>query len=129
MKIINNNVKWIMLVSGVLTCSMIFAAISPQAALQTTFGAKLDGPLADLVVRSWGMLITLMGAMLIYAAFNPVYRKLVLTVAGLGKLFFIILILTYGYTQQAMLTVIFDSLMVLIYLSYLLTARGDESSS
>ena len=118
-----------MLVSGVLTCSMIFAAISPQAALQTTFGAKLDGPLADLVVRSWGMLITLMGAMLIYAAFNPVYRKLVLTVAGLGKLFFIILILTYGYTQQAMLTVIFDSLMVLIYLSYLLTARGDESSS
>lgn len=124
MKIINNNMKWIMLVSGALTFTMIFAAISPQAALQTTFGASLNDPLADLVVRSWGALITLQGAMLIYAAYKPAYRPLVLSVAGLGKLFFVSLVLMYGYGQQAMLTVIFDSLMVVIYASYLMSVRS-----
>ena len=50
-------IKWIMLVSGVLTCTMIFAAIAPQAALRSTFGATLEGPLAEIVVRNWGALI------------------------------------------------------------------------
>ena len=30
--------KWIMLLSGVLTSTMIYAAIAPDAALQSTFG-------------------------------------------------------------------------------------------
>ena len=58
-------IKWIMLVSGALTCTMVYAAIAPQAALRATFGETLQGPLAEIVVRNWGALITLMGAMLI----------------------------------------------------------------
>ena len=57
--------KWIMLVSGVLTCTMFYAAIAPQAALRSTFGDELEGPVAEIVVRNWGVLITLMGGMLI----------------------------------------------------------------
>ncbi|MDH5183190.1 MAG: hypothetical protein OEX12_04805 [Gammaproteobacteria bacterium] len=127
MNLIINNMKWIILVSGVLTCTMLYAVISPQAALLTTFGETLAGPLADMVVRSWGALIVLMGIMLIYAAYKPMYRQLVLTVAGISKLFFISLILAYGYGQHAMLTVLFDGFMVLIYFSYLITVRGGES--
>ena len=76
-------IKWIMLVSGALTCTMIYAAIAPQAALRSSFGAALDGPLAEIVVRNWGALIALVGAMLIYGAFNPATRPLVLTIAGI----------------------------------------------
>ena len=75
--------KWIMLVSGALTSSMIYAAVAPEAALRSTFGETLQGPLAEIVVRNWGALIALVGAMLIYGAFHPASRPLVLTVPGL----------------------------------------------
>ena len=38
MRIVVANIKWIMLASGALTCTMIYAAIAPQAALRGTFG-------------------------------------------------------------------------------------------
>ena len=47
------HIRWIMLVSGVLTATMIYAAIAPEAALRATFGETLDGPLAQVVVRNW----------------------------------------------------------------------------
>jgi cbb3-type cytochrome oxidase subunit 1 len=54
-----------MLVSDALTCSMIYAAIAPQAALRSSFGDSLKGPVAEIVVRNWGALVMLVGAMLI----------------------------------------------------------------
>ena len=48
-----SSMKWIMLLSGVLTSTMIYAAIAPDAALQSTFGETLTGPLAQIVVRNW----------------------------------------------------------------------------
>lgn len=53
------SMKWIMLVSGGLTCTMLYAAVAPQPALQSTFGESIDGPVADIVVRNWGVLIAL----------------------------------------------------------------------
>jgi len=64
MTVLARNIKWIMIISGALTCTMAYAAISPQAALRSTFGEELSGPVADIVVRNWGVLITLMGCML-----------------------------------------------------------------
>ena len=92
MNFVAANIKWIMLLSGALTCTMVYAAIAPQAALRATFGETLEGPLADIVVRNWGALIALVGAMLIYGAFNPAVRSLALTVAGASKLVFIALV-------------------------------------
>jgi len=44
MQLINNNMKWIMLISGALTFTMVFAAIFPQLALNSMFGSSLEGP-------------------------------------------------------------------------------------
>ena len=60
------SMRWIMLVSGALTATMVQAAFTPDAALQSTFGEAVGGPLAHLVVRNWGALIALVGGMLIY---------------------------------------------------------------
>ena len=118
--------KWIMLVSGVLTCTMLYAAIAVQAALGSTFGETLEGPLAEIVVRNWGALVALVGAMLIYGAFNPPGRPLILTVAGLSKLIFIGLVLAHGtryLEHQVGLAIAIDLAMVALFIGYLISVR------
>ncbi len=124
--------KGIMLVSGALTCMMIYAAIAPQAALRSTFGVALEGPLAEIVVRNWGALIFLVGGMLIYGAFNPPMRPLVLTVAGLSKLTFIGLVLVYGTPYlgyQAAVSIVVDLVMVVLFTCYLFSLRGRATAA
>jgi nucleoside recognition membrane protein YjiH len=121
------NMKWIMVVCGLLTSTMIYAAISPAKALESTFGESLSGPLAELIVRNWGVLIAMGGGMLIYAAFRPVVRPLVLIFTGLGKSFFIAMVLQQGgqfLQHQAGIAVVTDSLMVLLFVWYLLASRN-----
>jgi hypothetical protein len=124
--------KWVMLVSGALTLTMLQAAIAPSSALRATFGETLEGPLAEIVVRNWGALIALVGAMLIYGAFHPQVRKLVLVIAGLSKAIFITLILTFG-TQylghQAGVAIVVDSIMVLLFIAYLVATRHERTAA
>jgi len=122
-----HNMRWIMLVSGVLTATMVQAAITPDSALQSNFGETVSGPLAHLVVRNWGALIALVGGMLIYGAFNPLQRSLVLIVAGVSKVIFIALVLSEGaryLSYQAGVAVAVDSVMVVLFAWYLLAARS-----
>jgi hypothetical protein len=119
-------IKWVMLVSGALTFTMVYAAIAPHAALRSTFGESLEGPLAEIVVRNWGVLIALVGAMLVYGAFNPPVRKLVLVVAGLSKLAFIGLVLNFGsryLAGQLAVSIGVDLVMVALFAWYLFTSR------
>jgi hypothetical protein len=124
--------KWVMLVSGALTLTMVQAAIAPNSALRGTFGETLEGPLAEIVVRNWGALIALVGAMLIYGAFKPHVRELVLVVAGLSKIIFITLILTFG-TQylghQAGVAIAVDSVMVLLFIAYLFATNHAKTAA
>lgn len=118
-------IKVIMLIAGVLTSTMLYAAVAPQAALESTFGEGVDGPVAEIVVRNWGALIGLVGAMLIYGAYHPPSRQLVLTVAGLSKVVFIGLVLSHGARylgHQAGIAVVVDSLFVLLFGAYLVAA-------
>lgn len=126
------SMKWIMLVSGALTCTMLAAAIAPQAALLGTFGETLNGLVANIVVRNWGVLIGLMGGMLIYGAFYPVVRPLVLIVAGISKVAFVTLILSVGRQflgYQAGIAVVSDVIQVSLFVGYLLgSAKTDQAS-
>jgi cbb3-type cytochrome oxidase subunit 1 len=120
------NIHRVMLVSGILTLTMVYAALAPEAALQSNFGESLDGPVADLVVRNWGALIGLMGAMLIYAANKPDLRPLALAVAGASKAIFIALVLSHGsrfLAYQAGVAIIVDLVWVVVFAMYLLAAR------
>jgi hypothetical protein len=106
---------------------LFYAAIAPQAALRSTFGESLDGQLAEMIVRNWGALITLVGAMQIYGAFNAPNRSLILTVSSISKLTFISLVLLYGRQylgQQAGVAIAIDAIMVILFISYLI---GDRS--
>jgi hypothetical protein len=126
MNFIRSNIKWIMLAGGVLTCTMALAIVAPQLALQRTFGTSLEGPLAEVVVRSWGMLVTLVGAMLIYAAYRPVHRPLVLLVAAVSKAALLLLIAGPGrdFAATATPVIVADGLMVVLFIIYLLSIKA-----
>ena len=122
--------KGIMLVAGVLTCTMVYAVIAPQAALQSTFGDTLHGPLPEIVVRNWGALITLVGAMLLWGAFHPPSRPLVLAVAATSKIVYILLVVAQGtryLSQQANVGIAIDAVMVVLFVAYLVATRSDAS--
>ena len=120
------NIHRIMILSGVLTMTMVYAALAPEAALRSTFGESVSGPVADIVVRNWGALIALVGAMLIYGARKPAVRPLALTVAGASKAIFIALVLSHGgrfLGYQAGLAVAVDFVWVVVFATYLLAVR------
>jgi hypothetical protein len=120
------NIHRIMIVSGVLTLTMFYAAIAPEAALRSTFGEALTGPVAEVVVRNWGALIALVGAMLIYGARKPAVRPMTLVVAGASKAIFIALVLSQGARflgRQAGIAVAVDLMWVVVFAAYLVMVR------
>jgi len=122
-------VKGVMIVSGLLTMSMLFVAIDPAGGLAQSFGPAaggvlgepLPGPIAEIIVRNWGGLIALYGAALVYAAFVPAVRSLVLVLAITGKAFFISLVVTSidVSTSPVLVAVIADSVMIVLFLAFL----------
>lgn len=126
MTILEQSIKWVMLASGLLTSTMFYAAVAPEAALRSSFGESIDGPVAQIVVRNWGVLIGLMGLLLIYGAFHVPARRLALVVAGFSKIAFIALVLSLGqqFLQfQVGVAIAIDAVMVTLFAVYLLTAR------
>jgi hypothetical protein len=56
------NIHRIMMVSGLLTSTMVHAAVAPEAAFRSTFGEDISGPAASIVVRNWRALIAADGS-------------------------------------------------------------------
>ena len=130
MSIIIRHIKGIMLVSGALTSTMLLAALAPATALHSTFGDTLSGPLAELVVRNWGVLIGIIGVMLMYGAVDPQYRRVSLVMAIVSKVAFIALVLSNGarfLAYGAGTAVLVDSVMVATFVAYLIATRRPAS--
>jgi hypothetical protein len=127
MNILAKQIKWIMLMSGLLTCTMLEAVFTPEAAVAKLFGESLQGPLVHMVIRSWGALITLIGLMLVYAAFNSQYRRFAAVVAACSKLMFVSLVLSVGnpYLGHAAWVIGFDAAVAIVLLVYVLTSAGN----
>jgi hypothetical protein len=124
-----SNFKWLMLVAGVLTCTMLIGLFSPASSLQSNFGDTVESNSTAIIVRNWAALIGLMGIMLIYGAFHPPVRRFALIIAGLSKLIFIILVLALGreYLNFGVGTAeIIDSILVILFSVYLLLSRSDK---
>ena len=86
----------------------------------------LNGDLANVIVRNWGFLVTGLGILLIYGAYNPQYRSLILIIASASKTVFIVSFISYGYLEEAALAIITDSIIVLFSVFYLLNLRNSE---
>lgn len=116
----------IMVVSGLLTLTMLYATFAPAAAVQSFFGETPEGAFASIIVPNWGVLIGLMGALLIYGAFHPPSRKLALVVAGASKVAFVGLILAQGdrYLSGLGTAIIIDSVMIVLFAAYVVFGKA-----
>ena len=119
-------IKAIMLVSGIFTLGMLYAFFAPFAALRTLFGESLggalEGPVANMVVRNWGALIALVGAMIVYGAFHPAVRRFVLATTALSKVVFIWLVIAGGSQflgHPIAVAALIDVVVVLLFAVYL----------
>ena len=126
MRFFVDNFKWLMLISGLLTCTMFLGLFSPSTSIQSNFGEAMPGPPSEIIVRNWGALIGLVGIMLIYGAFVEPVRRFALVIAGLSKAIFITLVLLYGKQYLgfgAGTAVVADTIMIVLYAAYLLMSR------
>ena len=130
-KLIAKNIKWIMLVSGVLTSTLLLAAIATDSALRMIFGETLEGPLSDIIVRNWGVLVGIVGMLLIYGAFNEHVRKLVLVLATTSKVAFVGLILAFGsnYLSKVWTSIAIDTLFIVLFVVYLLGEMNTQDTA
>jgi hypothetical protein len=119
------NIKWVMLVSGVLTFTMFYGLFAPEAALESMFGASFDGTLESIIVRSWCALVGLIGAILIYGALNEKSRVFSISVAAVSKVIFVSLVMIYGqeYLGKVGLAIAMDCVVITFTVLYLVALR------
>src|SRR5215468_3532234 len=82
-----SSIGWILVASGIITAGAGLAAILfPHLFLRLGFG--VESPISTLVsfVRHWGVLIFLVGALIVYSAYDPTVRAPVLAAAAIEKL-------------------------------------------
>ena len=131
MNFIIKNIKWAMLVSGVLTFTMFYGLFAPQAALESVFGASFSGALEDVVIRSWSALVGVMGAILIYGFFSQKNRVFALSVVAFCKIVFVSLVFLYGreFLGSAAPAIAMDCIVIILTGVYLFAVRMQRSTA
>ena len=131
MNFIIKKVKWVILVSGVLTLTMFYGLFAPQAALESMFGAWFNGTLENIVIRSWSVLVGLIGVILIYGFFSQKNRVFSISVAAFNKLVFVSLVLLYGqeFPGKAAPSIAMDCIVIFFLGAYLFAVRTQRSTA
>jgi len=117
----------VLVVSGLLTLTMLQFVFAPTRSQRSTYGEALEGPLADVVVRGWGLLISLTGGMLVWAAFHPETRPLAVGVAVISKVFYMGSLVAKGgrfLKGFAGVTVLVDAVMVALLVTGLMAGHA-----
>lgn len=125
MNFIIKNIKWVMLVSGILTFTMFYGLFAPQAALESMFGASFNGTLENIIIRSWSALVGLIGTILIYGFFSQENRVFSISVAAFSKIVFVSLLLLYGqeFLGKAAPAIAIDCVVIILSGVYLFAVR------
>jgi hypothetical protein len=114
----------ILIVTGIVTAGAAVVAVFPIQILKFIFGtAPADAP-AELIARHWGLLVSLVGCLLIYASYHPQARFPIMIAAIVEKLAIGALVLTSPLRGRlaAMIVISADALMAFLYVAILASA-------
>lgn len=113
---------WIIAASGVVTAGAGFIAfLAPQLFLRLGFGVEgLQGSMV-FFVRHWGVLISVVGALIVYSIGAPAVRTPVLMAAVVEKFALGLLIFLGPVRRTSVMTAaaIGDGLFAILYVAYL----------
>jgi hypothetical protein len=114
-------IELILIVTGALTAIALLQFIAPAPVLSMIYGKAPTDEVGLAVARHWGLLVFLVGALLIYAAFHPQVRSAVMVVAVIEKAALGLGIFSTSLRTRPAAAAIAagDSLIALIYVLYL----------
>ena len=117
---IAENIQLILIVFGVATLGAIVQFFAPRPMLKLMYGMETYEPTTLFLARHWGLLIFLVGALLVFSAYDSRMRDPVLVVASLEKIVFAAFIFFAPVKRTSVATVaaIGDSSFVVLYLLY-----------
>jgi len=84
------HIELILLITGLATAGAVVLFVAPVTMLKMLFGQAPADALSLLIARHWGLLVFLVGALLVYAAYHPETRVPTLVVAIAEKAAFAI---------------------------------------
>jgi hypothetical protein len=116
-------IELILFLTGLATAGALALSLAPVTMMKMLFGQAPSDTLSLLVVRHWGLLVGLVGALLIYAAYHAEVRVPTLTVAIAEKAAIAIGLLISPFRRRAAVLVmaLADASMAFIYLLYLVS--------
>ena len=118
---IGAHIDLILIATGALTAVAILQFIAPVSMLRFIYDEAPKEASSLALARHWGLLIFLIGALLIYAAFHPVVRGPAVLVAAIEKIALGVGVLGTSLRHQpvAAAIAIGDSVIALVYVIYL----------
>src|SRR5229473_5234753 len=114
-------IEWILLLTGLATAGALVLFVAPVTMMKMLFGQAPSDALSLLIVRHWGLLVCLVGALLIYAAYHAEVRVPTLIVAIVEKAAFALgmFISPFRRRPAVLVVALADAVMASVYLMYL----------
>jgi hypothetical protein len=110
----------ILLVSGIFTALALIICLFPNRFLKTVFNLEKIPAVYVFITRHWGLLVSLFGFFLIYAAFNEPVREVAMILASISKVVFAGMVM-FGPLKQSRVFVrlaTFDAIIVALFALY-----------
>jgi hypothetical protein len=115
-------IEWILLITGLATAGALVLFLAPVPMLKTLFGQAPSDALSLLIARHWGLLVGLVGALLVYAAYHAEIRVSTLVVAIIEKVVIALgmFISPFHRRTPVLVMALADAGMTAVYLMYLI---------
>jgi hypothetical protein len=112
----------ILLITGLATTGALALFVAPISVMKVVFGQAPSDALSLLIVRHWGLLVCLVGALLVYAAYHADFRVPTMIVAIVEKAAIAlgVFISPFRRRPSVVLIALADGSMATVYLMYLI---------
>jgi hypothetical protein len=119
---IATHITFILLVTGLLTMGALTMFIMPSPMLRLFFGVVSPDEATRIVARHWGLLVTLVGALLVLSAYHPALQVPAMAIAVAEKLAIAGLVLGSSLRRRPLLLTVVagDAVMAILYLIVML---------
>ena len=115
------HIELILLITGLATAGVLVVFVAPVPVMKVLFGQAPSDALSLFIARHWGLLVCLVGALLIYAAYHAEVRVPTLIVAIVEKAALVLGVLISPFRQRltVLAMALADAGMSAMYVMYL----------
>jgi len=115
------HIELILLITGLVTAGLWVVFVAPVPVMKVLFGQAPSDALSLFIARHWGLLVCLVGALLIYAAYHAEVRVPTLIVAIVEKVALVLDLLISPFRKRptVLAMALADAGMSAVYVMYL----------